>query len=75
MQQPPSQIKIPLIREVSRYIFDVLKCFGIYESGDFPSVAGGDDSQSLGGKSYEEVIAPIVEALIKFRDDVKDPSN
>ena len=57
---------------MSRYVFDILKCFGIYESGDFPQVAG-DDSQSLGGKSYEEVIAPIVQVLIKFRDDVKDP--
>jgi len=59
---------------VSRYIFDILKCFGIYESGDFPAVSG-EGSESLGGKSYEETIAPIVEALIKFRDDVKDPAN
>ena len=67
-------VKIPLVRQISRYIFDVLKCFGIYESGDFPSVTG-DDGQGVGGQSYEEVIAPIVEALIKFRDDVKDPKN
>ena len=59
---------------MSRYIFDILKCFGIYESGDFPAVSG-EGSESLGGKSYEETIAPIVEALIKFRDDVKDPAN
>jgi len=44
MSQPPSKIKIPIIQEVSRYIFDMLKCFGIYESGDYPTVTG-DDSQ------------------------------
>lgn len=52
----------------------MLKVFGIYESGDFPQVTG-DDSEGVGGKSYEEVIAPIVEAMIKFRDDIKDPKN
>ena len=74
MKQPASQIKIPLVREISRYIFDILKCFGVYEDGDFPQMAS-NDSQNLGGQSYEEAITPIVEALIKFRDDVKQSNN
>jgi hypothetical protein len=57
-------------------VFDILKCFGIYEAGDFPSVTGtADESEGAGGKPFEEVIAPLMDALIKFRDDVKKPEN
>ena len=36
ISQPASEIKVPLVRQVSHFVFDILKCYGIYESGDFP---------------------------------------
>ncbi len=42
----PKEIKIPLVREVSRYIFDILKVFGIYEEGDYPAVVGANTDGS-----------------------------
>lgn len=50
-------------------MFHILKCFGIYEDGDFPSVSGQGEE---GAKSYEEVIAPLMDALTKYRDHVKN---
>ena len=66
LTQPPSEIKIPLVRSVSRFIFHILKCFGLYEDGDFPAVSG-----DAGGASYEDSITPLMNVLLKFRDDVK----
>jgi len=66
LSQPPSEIKIPLVRNVSRFIFHILKCFGLYEEGDFPAVSG-----DAGGASYEESITPLMNVLLKYRDDVK----
>jgi len=63
------------VKQVSRFVFDILKCFGIYESGDFPMVSGVADGAASNGKSHEDTIAPLMEALIKFRDDVKNPAN
>jgi len=57
--QPPAQIKMPLVRAVSKFVFHILKCFGIYEEGDFPATA------------MEETITPLMNVLLKFRDDVK----
>lgn len=54
---------------VTRFIFKILKCFGIYEEGDFPAIAGGAGAES--GASYEDVITPLMNVLCKFRDDVK----
>ena len=75
ISQPASEIKVPLVRQVSHFVFDILKCFGIYESGDFPQVTGLGDSSASTGKSHEDTIAPLMEALIKFRDDIKNPAN
>ena len=49
------------MRQVSKFVFHILKCFGLYEDGDFPTVSAG----------AEDVIAPLMNALMKFRDDVK----
>ena len=35
-------VKVPLLLQVSRYVFKTLTCFGVYESGDLPSVESGD---------------------------------
>jgi len=38
-------------------------------------VSGVADGAASNGKSHEDTIAPLMEALIKFRDDVKNPAN
>jgi cysteinyl-tRNA synthetase len=68
LKESPKDIKIPLVRAVSRFIFDILKCFGLYDEGDFPAVSGNAEGE---GASYEEVITPLMNVLLKFRDDVK----
>ena len=45
-----------------------MKCFGIYEEGDFPSIGGAEGS-------YEEMITPLMNALTKYRDQVKNLAN
>jgi len=67
LSQPPSEIKIPLVRSVSRFIFKILKCFGLYDDGDYPAVSGDAGA----GASYEDAITPLMNVLLKFRDDVK----
>jgi cysteinyl-tRNA synthetase len=63
LSQEPKDIKEPLVRSVSKFVFHILKCFGIYQDGDYPSVAGEE-----GGVSQEEAIAPLMNALSKYRD-------
>lgn len=46
-----------------------MKCFGIYDDGDFPNVVG--NSEEASGTSYEDTITPLMNALVKFRDDIK----
>ena len=67
--QSPKEIKVPLVRQVSKFVFHILKCFGIYEDGDFPAVVGSGDGES--SASYEETITPLMNVLLKFRDQVK----
>ena len=50
-----------------------MKCFGIYEDCDFPAVSGSGEEAS--GVSYEDTITPLMNALLKFRDDVKVNAN
>jgi cysteinyl-tRNA synthetase len=45
MQQKTDQIKMPLVLQVSRYIFKIMKIFGIYKDGDFPDVSGGSNDE------------------------------
>ena len=40
LQQPADKIKTPLVLQVSRFVFKILKCFGVYEEGDLPSLLG-----------------------------------
>lgn len=68
ISQSPSLIKIPLVRQVSKFVFHIMKCFGIYEDGDFPAVVGTGES---GSASYEDTITPLMNVLLKFRDQVK----
>ena len=68
LSKDPKEIKIPLVRQISKFIFHIMKCFGIYEDGDFPAVSGGAEG---GAASFEDTITPLMNALSKFRDDVK----
>ena len=61
-------VKLPLVNQVSRYVFNTLKAFGVYESGDMPIIESGN---AAGGESVEDAIAPVMEALSNFRDQVK----
>jgi len=69
LSQNPKEIKIPLVRQVSKFVFDILLSFGIYEQGDYPSVTGAGQE---GGASYEETITPLMNVLTKYRDQVKN---
>jgi cysteinyl-tRNA synthetase len=73
LSQDPKDLKIPLVRCVSKFVFHILKCFGIYEDGDYPSVSGSGDNE--GAQSQEELIAPLMNALSKYRDQVKNSAN
>jgi len=55
--------KVPLVLQVSRYVFKVLSAFGVYESGDLPSESGSGN--------VEDAITPVMNALSNFRDQVK----
>ena len=67
LQQPTDQIKIPLVRQISKFVFHVMKCFGVYDDGDFPAVGAGEE----GAANYEQTITPLMNVLVKFRDQVK----
>ena len=43
LKQDAKQIKKPIILEISRYIFRMLKIFGIYKEGDYPSISSNQD--------------------------------
>jgi len=70
MSQETSQIKLPLLKTVARYIFYILKCFGVYDDED--DAFKIQDQTAEGTASYEETIAPLMDALTKFRDAIKD---
>lgn len=71
LDQDPSKIKLPLVLQVTRFIFHILKCFGLYEEADFPSVSGGGEQSASGNsQSYEEMITPVVNALVNYRTQV-----
>ena len=60
LMQGDDMIKVPLLRTVSRYVFKILKAFGIYEEDDMPAEKGQD------------TITPLMNALAKYRDQVKE---
>ncbi len=53
---------------MSGYIFKILKTFGVYDDDVFPSVSDGKEV------NQEELIAPYVDAIVKFRDLIKEKS-
>lgn len=57
--------------QISHYVFDTLKAFGVYESGDLPSVEAGEGS----GENVEDAITPVMNALSNFRDQIKRKAN
>ena len=62
LKQDAKQIKKPLILEISRYIFRMLKIFGIYKEGDYPSISSNQD----------QLVTELMNTLAKFRDTIKD---
>lgn len=73
LQLPVSEIKEPLIRSISRYVFKILKCFGVYTDDDTPSqLTENQDGASVG---YEEQITPLMNILSNFRDKVKSSAS
>lgn len=68
LQQERTLIKLPLVRQISKYVFKILKVFGVYDEDVVPAV----DNAQEGAASYEETIAPLMTVLSKFRDIIKD---
>jgi len=67
---PATEIKEPLIRQVSKYVFYILKCFGVYSEDDAPSVL--NEEQAV---DYEAQITPLMNVLSQFRDKVKQSAD
>jgi cysteinyl-tRNA synthetase len=34
------EIKLPLVKTITRYVFKILKCFGLYEEEEYPNLVG-----------------------------------
>ena len=60
-------MKLPLILQVSRYVFKTLSAFGVYEMGDMPTLGAQNN--------VEDAITPVMDALRDFRDQVKRRAN
>jgi cysteinyl-tRNA synthetase len=60
-------IKVPLVRQISKYILKILKVFGVYDEDVVPG-----NEEASAGQSVEDTIAPLMNVLSKFRDQVKD---
>lgn len=71
MQQERALIKVPLVRQISRYVLRILKVFGIYEEDVVPAIETAGDAAG----SYEDTIAPLMNVFSKFRDQVKDKAS
>ena len=61
MALPLKEIKIPLVRSVSKFIYKILSAFGIYEDNDYPKVAS----------EGEELLTKVLNAFTEYRDAVK----
>jgi hypothetical protein len=54
------------VRQISKYVFKILKVFGVYDEEVVPA---GDEGLASGtGQSYEDTITPLMNVLSKFRD-------
>ena len=65
-------VKLPLVLQVSRYIFKTLSAFGVYDNGNLPKVEAEGE---VGVENVEESITPVMNALSNFRDQVKRRAN
>lgn len=61
LQQDQALIKVPIVRQISKYIFKIMKVFGVYDEDVVPTIGEGVQSN-------EEVITPFMDVLMKFRD-------
>lgn len=66
-----------MVRTVTKYVFYVLKCFGIYEEDELneATVAKGISQEGGSALNKEEIIAPYIDVLAKYRDQVKETAN
>lgn len=60
---------MPLVRKVLKYVYYILKTFGVYDEDVFPPVVEEQQADA------ETVILPYVDVLARFRDAVKDKAN
>lgn len=70
LQQDRTLIKLPIARSISKYVFKILKVFGVYDEDVVPSVEASAEGE--GQKNYEEIIGPLMDVLSKFRDQIKE---
>jgi len=70
LQLPVDQIKVPLVKQVSGFVFKTLKAFGVYGEEDMPVVLGegGEESSAV---DVEAAITPLMNILTEFRDKMK----
>ena len=74
LQQDKTLLKLPLVRQISKYVFKILKVFGVYDEDVFPSVSTTED-QDQSQSSYEDLITPLMNVLSKFRDTIKSQAD
>lgn len=74
LQQDKTLVKLPLVRQISKYVFKILKVFGVYDEDVFPSVSTTED-QDQSQSSYEDLITPLMNVLSKFRDTIKSQAD
>jgi hypothetical protein len=56
-----------LLRKAAMYVTRILKCFGLLEGADdlgFPAAGGG-------GGDVESTVAPYLDAMVTFRDNIR----
>ncbi|KAK3237227.1 hypothetical protein CYMTET_52675 [Cymbomonas tetramitiformis] len=66
---PETDLRALLIRKTATYITQMLRTFGVIEGHDdigFPS------AESAGGGDAEAMVAPYVDAMVQFRDQIRE---
>lgn len=54
------------MRQISKYVFKMMKVFGVYDDGDMPTVTEGQ------AVNQEDIITPFMNVLQAFRDQIKE---
>jgi cysteinyl-tRNA synthetase len=65
MKDSHNKIKSPLIMSISQYILRILKVLGVAEVNIFEYSVSGEEEKT------EDVVAPYIQAIVDFRDQVK----